>query len=97
MRHEPVVTGVVGLDVAVAALLTLGVSFGWLDLSAEQAAAVVGAVAAVSAVVAGLVRARVRPVVSSVSVEQAELWGEAGVFIGEVTVGADDGGGAGGV
>lgn len=53
--------GFVGLDGLVAAGLAAAVSLGWLDWSAEQVAAVVGFVAALSAVVAGVVRRFVTP------------------------------------
>lgn len=84
----------VGLDVAVAAVLTASVALGWLSLTGEQVAAVVAAVTAVSAVVAGLVRARVRPVVTSMSVVDAATWAEAGYYVGAVDSLADDSGGA---
>lgn len=61
MRGEPVVAGFVAFDSVVAAGLTAAVLLGWLDLSAEQVAAVVGFVAALSGLVAGLVRRRVVP------------------------------------
>jgi len=78
VKREPVVAGVLALDGVVAAGLAAAVTFGWLELSAEQTAAVVGFVAAVSAVVAGVVRGKVTP-------------DPDGVWDGGYTEGFDDG------
>lgn len=94
VSREPVVAGIVGLDVAVAAVLSAAVALGWLSLSAEQVAAIVGAVAAVSALIAGVVRARVTPVGQFGTIDETF---SVGVWAGLVEAGADDGPGAGNV
>jgi hypothetical protein len=62
VRREPVVAGAVGLDAVVLAGLAMAQVFGWVDFSAQQNAAVVGFLLAVSGFVTGLVRSFVVPV-----------------------------------
>ena len=65
MKREPVIAGMVGLDVAVAAVLSALVGLGVFDLTGEQVGQVVAAVVAVSGVVAGVLRARVTPTLTA--------------------------------
>lgn len=50
------------MDTVLVAVVGLAVAFGWVELTGEQAAALAGVLAAVSALVAGVVRGRVSPV-----------------------------------
>ena len=61
MKREPVAIGFVGLDAFVFSVLGLLQVFGWVELSAEQNAAVVAFIAIGSAFLGGLVRSRVFP------------------------------------
>lgn len=94
VRTEPVVTGILGLDAAVAAVLSAVVALGVADLTPEQVAALVAVVTALSALVAPIIRSSVRPVATSVSVEEAEQAALAGLYVGLVESAGDDGAGA---
>jgi|694.fasta_scaffold01756_3 hypothetical protein len=59
MRNEPVVTGFASLNVLVAAAIGLAQTFGWIDWSTDQIAAIIGLVTALSAVIAPLIRKKV--------------------------------------
>ena len=95
MRTEPVIAGLVGLDAAVAAVLSAAVALGWLDLTGEQLAAIIGAVTALAALVAGVVRSQVRPVATSMSVAEADELVQATQWAMAVESSATDGAGAG--
>lgn len=79
LKREPVAAGFVGFDALVFAVLGFLQVFGWLELSAEQNAAVVSLVAVVSAVVASFVRSKVVPSVTfdAFKVEAADYADEA--------------------
>lgn len=62
LDREPVAVGFVGLDALVFAVLGFFQVFGWVELSAEQIAAVVALVAVGSGVLGGLIRSKVVPV-----------------------------------
>jgi hypothetical protein len=63
MKREPVVMFILGFDVVMASGLAAAVALGWVDLSMEQTAAIVGFVTALSGLVAGLIRGQVVPAV----------------------------------
>jgi hypothetical protein len=62
MSREPVAVFILGFDAVVAAGLSAASALGWISLSGDQVAAVVGFVTVLSGLVVAALRSRVVPV-----------------------------------